>query len=423
MEIEIWDGGLQEQEVAAIEKIKVAFSGKANEQQRPARGSSLREQLQSSLGNADSEMFPWKGYAGFRFVDSKNHDGEFDLIIVTHCNVIIVELKDWNHQPITAREDIWYKGAKNMKRSPVSTTRVKKQTLDTKLSRLAHRFTNKGYVPHVHFFVVMTGDADFSRLPEDQLLHTISLDDFLKLADRKTFNARFRPHPGAQVLNKDFPLFDELFLGPQTAPKSLRVDGYEAKDVIFEHPKKVYKEYLARSEISTNTEALLRVWKFKHVEGNKAYTPEGRAEIVSRERVVLEHINHQNRDLYNHCLRSLTSFQKDEVTAEYSEIYELPPGHVRFNEFIGKYGKAFSELDRLNVTKLLIAKFGDLHEMKIAHRDIADHSLWISPSKEVALSNFISAYHQPIGTVADYRKSLSVGAVEVQDMLNNRSEM
>nr|WP_233420897.1 serine/threonine-protein kinase [Xenorhabdus nematophila] len=106
------------------------------------------------------------------------------------------------------------------------------------------------------------------------------------------------------------------------------------------------------------------------------------------------------------------------MTAEYSEIYELPPGHVRFNEFIGKYGKAFSDQDRLNVTKLLIAKFGDLHEMKIAHRDIADHSLWISPSKEVALSNFISAYHQPIGTVGDYRKSLSVGAVEVQDMLD-----
>ncbi|MEF1212317.1 nuclease, partial [Vibrio alginolyticus] len=221
-----------------------------------------------------------------------------------------------------------------------------------------------------HFFVVMTGNADFSQLPEDQLHHTISLTDFLKFADRNTFNKHFRPHPNAQVLNQDFPIFDNLFLGPQTAPKALRVDGYEAKDKIFEHPKKVYREYLAKSEISSSTEALLRVWSFKNVQGNKAYTPEGRAEIVSREREVLQHINHQNRDLYNHCLRSLTSFQKDEVTAEY------------------------------------------------AHRDIADHSLWISPSKEVALSNFISAYHQPIGTVGDYRKSLSVGAVEAQDMLD-----
>lgn len=416
MEVEMWDGGLQEQEVAAIEKIKAAFSDNLSKSDKPVHGGSIGEQLQR-YGYTGNGMFPWKGYAGFRFVEAKK-EGEFDLVIVTHCNVIIVELKDWNHQPVTARGETWYKGDKNMGRSPVSVTRGKKFTLDNKLKRLADRFTNKGYVPFVHFFVVMTGNADFSELPEEQLHHTISLTDFLKFADRNTFNNYFRPHPGAQVLNKDFSLFDNLFLGPQTAPKALRVNGFEAKDMIFEHPKKVYREYLAKSEISANSEALLRVWKFRNIQGTKAYTPEGRAEIVSREREVLQHINHQNRDLYNHCLRSLTSFQKDEVTAEYSEVYELPPGHVRFNEFIGKYGKSFSDLDRLNVVKLLIAKFSDLHEIKIAHRDIADHSLWISPSKEVALSNFISAYHQPIGTVGDYRKLLSVGAVEVKDMLD-----
>jgi serine/threonine protein kinase len=412
----MWDGGLQEQEVLAIEKIKAAFSDNLSKSDKPVRGGSIGEQLQS-YGYTGNGMFPWKGYAGFRFVEAKK-EGEFDLVIVTHCNVLIVELKDWNHQPVTARGETWYKGDKNMGRSPVSVARGKKFTLDNKLKRLADRFTNKGYAPFVHFFVVMTGNADFSELPEEQLHHTISLTDFLKFADRNTFNNYFRPHPGSQVLNKDFPLFDNLFSGPQTVPKSLRVNGFEAKDMIFEHPKKVYREYLAKSEISANSEALLRVWNFRNIQGTKAYTPEGRAEIVSREREVLQHINHQNRDLYNHCLRSLTSFQKDEVTAEYSEVYELPPGHVRFNEFIGKYGKAFSDQDRLNVVKLLIAKFSDLHEMKIAHRDIADHSLWISPSKEVALSNFISAYHRPAGTVGDYRKLLSVGAVEVKDMLD-----
>ncbi|CAM6839805.1 AAA family ATPase [Citrobacter portucalensis] len=412
----MWDGGLQEQEVLAIEKIKAAFSANVSKPDKPVRGGSIGEQLQS-YGFTGNGMFPWKGYAGFRFVEAKK-EGEFDLVIVTHCNVIIVELKDWNHQPVTARGDTWYKGDKNMGRSPVSVTRGKKFMLDNKLKRLANRFTNKGYTPIVHFFVVMTGNADFSALPEEQLHHTISLKDFLKFADRRTFNNYFKPHRGSEVLNKDFPLFDNLFLGPQTAPKALRVNGYEAKDMIFEHPKKVYREYLAKSEISANSEALLRVWNFKNIAGTKANTPEGRAQIVSREREVLQHINHQNRDLYNHCLRSLTSFQKDEVTAEYSEVYELPPGHVRFNEFIGKYGKAFSDMDRLNVVKLLIAKFSDLHEMKIAHRDIADHSLWISPSKEVALSNFISAYHRPAGTVGDYRKLLSVGAVGVKDMLD-----
>jgi len=414
LDIEIWDGGLQEHELEAINKIKEAFSGNSPDIKTAVRERSLRDQLQTKFGR--NGMFPWKGYAGFRFVDAKGKEGEFDLVIVTHCNVLIIELKDWNHEPVTSNSDLWFKGDKNMGRSPVSVTRIKKFTLDNKLKKLIHRFTNKGYSPRVIFFVVMSGSADFSQLPEDQLRHTLSLKDFLKFADKTRFNDFFRPHPNEQVLNQDFAIFDELFHGTNTAPKSLRIGGYTAVEEIFEHPKQVYKEYLASSEISKSTEALLRIWNFKKVEGNKGFTPQGRAEIVSREREVLQFINHQNRDLYNHCLRSLTSFEKDEVTSQYSEVYELPPGHVRFNEFVGKYDRSLNDNDRLNLTKLLLAKFSDLHEIKIAHRDIADHSLWLSPSKEVALSNFISAYHQPIGTVGDYRSCLSVGAVEVKEL-------
>ena len=419
MDIEIWDGGLQEQEIEAIKKIKSTFIEIPSDKISQSRGASLREQLQDKID--EKSIFPWKGYAGFRFIDSKGKEGEFDLVIITHCNVIIVELKDWNHNPIISHGDSWYKGDKNMGRSPVTVTRNKKFILDNKLKRLKYRFSNKGYTPRVYFFVVMTGNSDFSQLPEVDIRHTISLEDFLKFSNRVNFNEHFRPHPNEQVLRQDFSVFDELFLSDSTAPKSLRIRGYTATEEIFEHPKRIYKEYLASSEISKSTEALLRVWNFKKFESNKAFTQHGRTEIVSREREILQFINHHNRDLYNHCLRSLTSFEKDEVTSQYSEVYELPPGHTRFNEFIGKYGQSLSHADRLNLTKLLLAKFGDLHEIKIAHRDIADHSLWLSPSKEIALSNFTSAYHQPLGTVGDYRSILSVGAVEVREMLDSPS--
>jgi serine/threonine protein kinase/KaiC/GvpD/RAD55 family RecA-like ATPase len=419
LEIEIWDGGLQEQEIEAIEKIKTSFIESTHHVKSQNGSQSLKDQLQKKTNSTG--MFPWKGYAGFRFVDAKGKEGEFDLVMITHCNVIIVELKDWNHEPITAQGDIWFKGEKNMGRSPVSVTRGKKFLLENKLKKLSSRFTNKDIPPRVYFFVVMTGNADFSQLPEVDLQHTISFKDFVKFADKGKFNEHFRPHPNAQVLNQDFPVFDKLFGTSNTAPKALRMGGYTAIEEIFEHPKYVYKEYLGSSEISKSSEALLRVWNFKKIEGKKAFTSQGRSEIVSREREVLHYINHQNRDLYNHCLRSLTSFEKDEVTAQYIEVYELPPGHVRFNEFVGKYGQSLTQNDRVNLTKLLLAKFGNLHEIKIAHRDIADHSLWISPSKEIALSNFISAYHQPIGTVGDYRSSLSVGAVEVTEMLDGSS--
>jgi len=409
MEVKEWGGGLFEQEVKAIQKIKEAFTSKKVEPSATRQiGGSLKDQLASGYGINDCGMFPWKGYAGFRLVSSKGQEGEFDLVIVTHCNVIIVELKDWNHDPVTCKGDRWYKGDKDMSRSPVSVTRNKKYTIENKLRKIKHRFTNKGFVPFVEFFVVMTGSSDFSRLPPEELHHTISLRNFLKFSDKEKFQKKFRPHPNAQVLNRDFDLFDEIFGTTFTAPKSIRIGGFEAVDKIFEHPKNVYQEYFARSEASANAAALLRIWDFGKLDGMKASTAEGRASIVSREREVLQSINHISRDLYNHCLRSLTSFEKEEVTSQYSELYELPPGHMRFNEFIGTFVKEFTEKDRITVAKLILSKFSDLHSVKIAHRDIGDHSLWISPAKEVALSNFISAYHQPSGTVGDYRGSLSV---------------
>lgn len=158
MKIEIWDGGLQEQEISAIKKIATTFADVQIDDAKP-RGGTLRDQLQNKLGRHD--MFPWKGYAGFRFVDSKGKEGEFDLVLVTHCNVIIVELKDWNHAPVTCNGDVWFKGDKNMGRSPVSVTRSKQYTLTNKLKKLSQRFTNKGYVPFVDYFVVMTGNGGF----------------------------------------------------------------------------------------------------------------------------------------------------------------------------------------------------------------------------------------------------------------------
>lgn len=211
-------------------------------------------------------------------------------MIVTHCNVIIVELKDWNHAPVTADGDVWFKGDKNMGRSPVSVTRNKKFLLENKLKRLSCSFTNKKYLPRVYFFVVMTGNADFSQLPEVDLQHTISLKDFLGFADKARFNNYFRPHPDSQVLNQDFPVFDELFLKGNTAPKALKIGGWStAVEEVFEHPNSVYKEYLASSEISKGTEALLRVWNFKNLDGNKAINLQGRADIVPREGSIAVH--------------------------------------------------------------------------------------------------------------------------------------
>lgn len=415
MEIKLWNGGLQAQEMIAIEKIKAAFCKPEKTAKSVLRGGSMQDQLRSIGG---STMFPWKGYAGFRYVDRTGKEGEFDLVIVTHCNVLIIELKDWNHGDIKSYGDKWFKNDKDMGRSPVSITQNKVYLLKNKLDKVKHQLTSKK-LPWIDFFVVMCGNASFKDISEKDRKHTISLSQFLELADEDKFNDRFRPFDNTKTLNQDFEILDNVFGEEFTAPKQISVNGYTEDTLIFDtHPTKLYREYLARSDSSKQDEALLRVWNFNNFVGVKGSTSEGRYHIVSREREVLGYIKHQNHDLYKHCLRSLTNIQKNDVTTEFNEIFELPPSHSRFNEFIGKFGQNFSDADRINLVKLLVAKLADLHKIKVAHRDLADHSLWISPGKEIAFSNFISAYHQPAGTVGDYREQLSVSNIELESDLS-----
>lgn len=87
---------------------------------------------------------PWKGYSGFRLADPRcNKKGEFDLVIITHCNVLIIELKDWNKYKVTSKNNRWYLANKDMGRSPVSITRDKQYLINLILKRHKNRFTDK----------------------------------------------------------------------------------------------------------------------------------------------------------------------------------------------------------------------------------------------------------------------------------------
>ena len=118
MEVKYWDGGLTEHEVVAINKMHTTFQPK-NQSQTQIKGKGL-----DALKNLHS-IFPWKGYAGFRFVGKNRQEGEFDLVIITHCNVLIVELKHYNGGVITNQNSRWYNGEADRGYSPVEITRKK----------------------------------------------------------------------------------------------------------------------------------------------------------------------------------------------------------------------------------------------------------------------------------------------------------
>ena len=405
MEVVDWGGGLTSHEVEAIEKIKRAFSN-SNQSDKPIRGQGF-----DALKSLKS-IFPWKGYSGFRLADVRDHkQGEFDLVIVTHCNVLIIELKHWNNGQITCKDDKWYLGNRDMGRSPVSVTRSKQHLLEKKLDKFKQQFTNKGFRPHIRFLVVMTGNADFSQLPDSEKNDVISLSDFLKLNNERHFDQRFRPHPDSKCLNQDFAIFDEKIFGINTVkPKTISIGGYYAEDAAsFQHPNQIYQEYLAKSEQTKQQDiALLRRWDFTKIQQSEAQTPDGRFHLVSREYDVLQHIKAHNKGLYQACLNYKNMPQKGEITAEYIDLFELFPQQKRFNQFVGGYGIQNLNTDRrLGLVKLLLDKFAQLHQIGIAHRDLGEHSIWVSADDKITLSGFATAYFPSEQTVGDIREILA----------------
>ena len=404
MEVQDWGGGLTQHEVEAIEKIKQAFQASENNKKVKGQGFDTLKSLKS--------IFPWKGYSGFRFADVKERkEGEFDLVIVTHCNVLIIELKHWNGT-IIYRQDKWYLNDKDMGRSPVSITRNKQFMLEKKLNKFKQQFTNKGVRPQIHFLIVMTGNADFSQLPDNEKLHVVTLADFLQLKDEKQFNDRFRPHRNSKTLNQDFELFDKKIFSSNTVkPKNISIGGYYAEDgAIFSHPKDIYQEYLAQTENKKHQDqALLRRWDFTKINRPEAQTPDGRYRLVSREYDVLNHIKLQNKDLYHACLNYKSTPQKGEITAEHIDLFELFPQQKRFDQFVGGYnGENLSTERRLGLVQLLLDKFAQLHKIGIAHRDLGNHSIWLSADDKITLSGFATAYFSSEETVGDIREILEV---------------
>lgn len=405
MEIKDWGGGLTRHEVAAIEKIKQAFADK--KQKKPLKD--FRE-LRS--------VFPWKGYSGFRFVDAKERkEGEFDLVIVTHCNVLVVELKHWNGESISNNGLEWYKGRQSMGYSPVEVTRKKTFLLKRKLEKFCGKFgnsTEKYPVPKVEFLIVMTGNSDFNGLSDKEKMHVISLNDFLELADNQKFLGRFgeyTKYPENRTLNKNFSVFDEVFGGGAVKPKSINSGGYYAEDnPMFLHPRHIYREYLAKPENSRHQDqALLRRWDFTKISHPEAQTPDGRYRLVSREYDILNHIKLQNRELYHDCLNYKSMPQKGEIAAEHIDLFEMFPQQKRFNQFVWGYnGENLSIERRFGLVQLLLSKFAKLHKIGIAHRDLGEHSIWLSADDKITLSGFATAYFLSEQTVGDIREILEV---------------
>ena len=349
----------------------------------------------------------WRGYSALELIDIREGTKEIDFVLVTEDRIVLLELKNWNGL-IKFEDNKWYHNGE-ARPSPVKINANKNRLLLTAINK-------KIVSPWIEHRVILCGNAKLENFPKDELDYVIKLEDFLKIKDdsqyRKIFTKpSYTKLPEIGWFDNFFNVKSNVFKPRQFSYQNYRIEG----DSTFKHPQDYYKEYRAVKKDDKNYQALLRRWDLTEF-GQDAITQEERADIVLRENKVLGYIKSQNNEYKDYYLQPLSNATKEEVSADFCELYELPHKQLRLNEFINKYQDKLPKQDRIDLIKILLSHFADLHDIEVAHRDISEHCLWLERPAKITISGFISAYFREVKTiVGTLRDVIKAGSTKLPE--------
>lgn len=369
------------------------------------------QEAEKAALRAMETAFPrqWRGIAAFEMIQKGSGNKEIDLVLITDERVIVVELKNWNGL-IESDGEIWLLNGRRMGRSPVKVTQLKEKILAGLIrNRLGARQT-----PRVDSRVVLCGRTTGVKLPEDEAAYVVQLDEFLRIKEPAQYRNHFSPaaaNPPAGYIDK----LDLFFASGAFRPREFVYQGFRQDGKpVFAHPDGVFREFNATNSEDANARALMRRWNFG-VLGVRAGTQRDRALVALREGRVLSYVETRNDELAKSLLQPLASSTQDEVTVDHCELFRLPRKHARLSEFINRFGGKLSIEDRVDITKALLLRFAELHDIQVAHRDIGDHCVWVERPNNVMLSGFLTAFFPEAETVGGMRELVRAGRARVPD--------
>lgn len=354
--------------------------------------------------NASEFSQKWHGYAGFMMMDTTYRDREIDLVLLTHDRLLIIELKNWRGK-IEPMQDHWLRDGNDMGRSAVKVLADKWKILSSKIHA---RLPAPAKSAYIDYRVIMCGSADYSAIPEDEKEFVLTLGQFLRITKQGGYRQEFGEQRAGKP-NQYLQTFTPFFRGKDFKPSGFSFGNFQiVGEATFPHPDGLYKEYKSVKKDDHRHEALLRRWDFSVLAGI-ADTVDERARIALREHKVLGFIHEQNEQLDSVVLQPLSHPTRDDIDADFCELYRLPSRQLRLNEFVNRHGQDLSFADRLALVKVLLSHFADLHDTGVAHRDVSDHSLWLERPSKVSISGFLTAFFPEVGTVGPLRDNLRAG--------------
>ncbi|PSS73134.1 AAA domain-containing protein [Shewanella algae] len=364
----------------------------------------------------------WHGFAGLVASDSQG-PMEIDCLIITHDRLLLVELKEWNGV-IQYDNGMWIQNGQNRGKSPFAIKREHALRLQKLLDReLTHKL---GYWLSVEAHVVLCGNATPDNLPQAERLFVHTLEEFLAIraTDKyealvanknlnQFFNTRGCPRPNSPTA---LPIIYNFFEGPKIKKKELVVGNFQvATDKPwFAHRNSIYKEFSAQDRTMPASKGLIRRWDFNQL-GTLNALQSTWSNIALRENRIGKFIR-DNSTMRDYLLRYVNDVSVDDVTEDFCELYELPRNTERLDEVISCDSASWSKEQRIDRVRALLAPFGDLHALKIAHRDIDPHNLWYAKNHHSILaSGFGAAFFPETGTVSDHRKLLQSSSISLPE--------
>lgn len=347
----------------------------------------------------------WRGYASFKLPrgGAGAGDDDFDLILVTHAHIVVIELKNWKGDLLESRAGNWYVDGEPRGRSPVPLASLKAKRLASTLQKKLG--PNK--TPFVCAFVVMDERMRNIELDEGEAASVLYVHEVLEWTTDSVYRKLVTRTPHFDPLVY-LPAYDLFFEGQRGRPQNFSLHGYrpDAKP-LWEHPLKLYAEFRAKEKADPEKQALLRQWDFGAM-GTELIGEGERGYIGLREQRVYEHVEPRNEELSRSLLRPVARNAEADVTRDFAELFVLPPKVIRLSEFINAVLPKLSNPERVILVKSMLVRFADLHDLNVAHRDVGAHCLWIERPAKVVISGFSAAYYPEMATVGTMRERVKV---------------
>lgn len=333
------------------------------------RGMGLHGSETKAVSRMEAELRnSWHAYASVLICDSQG-SMEFDLIIITHDRVLVVELKNWRGN-LTSYDGNWYIDGKFRSKSPYHTKRDQGYRLVNILrAELEHKL---GYYPFVEAHVVLCGEATPDNLPASERNFVHTLDEFMRIRDTDGYDAiitgpqkvkfdnvnRFRPNDETNRKH-----FDDFFRGSRVELASFKVKGYEAAEFPdYQHENNLFAEYPATHEKYHVQRAMIRRWDLT-VLGLINREDSIWQKLVTREDHLYRMASATNSPLQQYMLRPLESPDEDNIAADCVAMYEVRSNTRRLGDYIALNGHKWSPEQKLDIVRALLAPFAELHSM------------------------------------------------------------